>query len=132
MTGLTENHADRLLDKVIRFEDGSRYERLEAMTDFRKDDSEARILYTCRRVPEHPSMINDNSGDLFVMKVKVQYVRVREEEDDITLADVDARESLRVQQGGKMNHSMGQVCNLWRRWRHCRSSGISNARVCHI
>ena len=75
MTSLefTEDDADAILEKVVTFEDGSQYERLKPMTNFRKDDGVARILYRCRRV-SHESRQNEQVDETFVMKVKVQYV----------------------------------------------------------
>lgn len=70
--GLTEADADKLLDKVVEFDDGQRFERLKPMTNFRKDDGVARILYRCRRVPD--SAAESEEGEMFVMKVKVQSV----------------------------------------------------------
>ena len=46
---------DDFLENVVEFPDGSRFERLEAITDFRKDPGEARILYLCRRVDPNAS-----------------------------------------------------------------------------
>lgn len=66
--GLTEGNADALLEKIVTFEDGSRYERLKPMTNFRKDDGEARIVYQCRRVLDESQQVYE----AFVMKVKVQ------------------------------------------------------------
>lgn len=68
--GLTEDDADALLEKVVTFKDGSRYERLKPMTNFRKDEGEARIVYRCRRVSYDSQQVEET----FVMKVKVQYV----------------------------------------------------------
>nr|POE63436.1 hypothetical protein CFP56_04339 [Quercus suber] len=71
--GLTESRAHEILKPVIQFEDGWGYERVQAMTNFRKDDGEARILYTCKRVSQSPSQSDQSSVDeSFVMKVKVQ------------------------------------------------------------
>ncbi|RMY42220.1 hypothetical protein D0864_16139 [Hortaea werneckii] len=55
---------DSFLAKTIDF-NGTQYERLEPITDFRKDPCEARILYTCRMV----SQPNDQE---YILKVKVQ------------------------------------------------------------
>lgn len=42
--GLTLRQADHLLDKTISFpEIGSTFERIRPITDFRKDDAEARV-----------------------------------------------------------------------------------------
>jgi len=70
-SGLSEKDADAILDKVVTFPDGSRYERLEPMTNFRKDEGIARILYCCRREP-HLLAPNDKADDIFVMKIKFQ------------------------------------------------------------
>jgi hypothetical protein len=61
------------LDKIIRFPDGSQFQRLHAISDFRKDPGEARILYECRRID--PSSTNgDGQGDqTYILKVKAQW-----------------------------------------------------------
>lgn len=69
-TGLTEADADTFLLKVVVFENGERFERIKAITNFRKDVGVARILFLCRRVGEG----DEEGGERFVMKVKVQYV----------------------------------------------------------
>ncbi|KAH7323477.1 hypothetical protein BKA65DRAFT_598089 [Rhexocercosporidium sp. MPI-PUGE-AT-0058] len=71
LSGLTEADADALLEKVVSFEDGSRYERLQPVTNFRKDDGVARILYLCRRKSEGSSQ-NEQGNEEYIMKVKVQ------------------------------------------------------------
>ncbi|KAK5739422.1 hypothetical protein LTR17_005327 [Elasticomyces elasticus] len=68
-TGLVDPEA--FLDRVVNI-DGKSYERLEPMTDYRRDPGEARILYLCRPNPKDGA----KSDDLCVMKVKVQYVTV--------------------------------------------------------
>ncbi|KAI7533232.1 hypothetical protein KC331_g13169 [Hortaea werneckii] len=55
---------DSFLAKTIDF-NGTRYERLEPITDFRRDPCEARILYTCR-------MISPQNVEELILKVKVQ------------------------------------------------------------
>ncbi|SMR53541.1 unnamed protein product [Zymoseptoria tritici ST99CH_1E4] len=76
--GLTVDDADRLLDKIINIpERNSAFERLRPITDFRKDDSEARILYICRRVQPKNEGANDDKtspgkDELFVLKCKIQ------------------------------------------------------------
>ena len=75
-SGLSEKDADAILDKVVTFPDGSRYERLEPMTNFRKDEGIARILYCCRREP-HLLAPNDKADEIFVMKIKLQYAKPR-------------------------------------------------------
>jgi hypothetical protein len=59
------------LDDVVEFPDGSRFERLAAITDFRKDPGEARILYDCRRLDADD--VDSDSKDQYVMKVKAQW-----------------------------------------------------------
>ncbi|XMA14634.1 hypothetical protein WAI453_007425 [Rhynchosporium graminicola] len=71
--GLTVADADGILDKVQVFDDGSRYERLRPITDFRKDIGVARILYLCRRDPNGVNSTEDEEAEeTLVMKVKVQ------------------------------------------------------------
>ncbi|KAI7277799.1 hypothetical protein KC345_g6400 [Hortaea werneckii] len=55
---------DSFLAKSIDF-NGTQYERLEPITDFRRDPCEARILYTCR-------MGNQPIDQEYILKVKVQ------------------------------------------------------------
>ncbi|KAK0320644.1 telomerase inhibitor [Friedmanniomyces endolithicus] len=63
------------LDRVVDL-DHSRYERLTAMTDYRRDPGEARILYLCRRlVAGGSSMTETGSEETFVMKIKIQYAK---------------------------------------------------------
>ncbi|KAI5365217.1 hypothetical protein Slin15195_G047540 [Septoria linicola] len=78
--GLTLAQADELLDKVVEFpEIDAKFERVRPITDFRKDDYEARVLYICRRLPSSSSS-DDESQDnakasqeeLFILKCKVQ------------------------------------------------------------
>ncbi|KAK5174465.1 uncharacterized protein LTR77_001545 [Saxophila tyrrhenica] len=59
------------LESIVEFPDGSRFERLHAITDFRKDPGEARILYLCRR--HDPNDAGDGQDEQFVMKVKAQW-----------------------------------------------------------
>ena len=64
---------EAFLDRVVDF-DSNRYERMIAMTDYRRDPGEARILYHCRRlVAGGASMVLTDSEETFVMKVKIQY-----------------------------------------------------------
>ncbi|KAH6707921.1 hypothetical protein BKA61DRAFT_615956 [Leptodontidium sp. MPI-SDFR-AT-0119] len=70
-SGLTEADADAILEKVVTFEDGSRYERLKPVTNFRKDDGVARILYLCRRASDELSQ-GESVDETFIMKVKFQ------------------------------------------------------------
>lgn len=60
------------LNDVIEFPDGSRFERLHAITDFRKDPGEARILYECRRV-DASDAADDHQDQTYIMKVKAQW-----------------------------------------------------------
>ena len=75
--GLTVEDADRLLEPIVEFENGLLFERIRPITDFRKDDTEARILYICRRLDPDAQNRNetdpiDGKEDLFVLKCKVQ------------------------------------------------------------
>ena len=80
--GLTLEDADRLLDPIIEFpEINTAFERLRPITDFRKDDTEARVLYICRRRRLKQDVVDDarRNGDedeLYVLKCKVQCVLV--------------------------------------------------------
>ncbi|KAK0261673.1 hypothetical protein LTR01_001067 [Friedmanniomyces endolithicus] len=66
---------EAFLDRVVDL-DHSRYERLTAMTDYRRDPGEARILYLCRRlVAGGSSMTETGSEETFVMKIKIQYAK---------------------------------------------------------
>ncbi|KAI7301035.1 hypothetical protein KC315_g16876 [Hortaea werneckii] len=56
--------SDSFLSKIIDI-NGTQYERLHPITDFRRDPCEARILYTCRET-------NDPKNDEYILKVKVQ------------------------------------------------------------
>lgn len=74
--GLTVEDADRLLEPIVSFPtSNTAFERLQPITDFRKDDTEARILYICRKV-QPPNSDGDAKGekedDLYVLKCKVQ------------------------------------------------------------
>lgn len=73
--GLTIADAERLLDSVVEFpEIESAFERIRPITDFRKDDNEARILYLCRRVQVDATKetIEDKSRNLYILKCKIQ------------------------------------------------------------
>lgn len=69
---------DEFLDTVIHFDDGTSYERLQPITDYRRDPGEARILYICRKVSRGRDGAGvapqTSEGEEFVMKVKVQSV----------------------------------------------------------
>jgi hypothetical protein len=76
--GLTLDDADRLLEPIVDFPgEGFLFERLRPITNFRKDDTEARVLYICRRIKSDDVEANDISqedgkDDLYVLKCKVQ------------------------------------------------------------
>lgn len=73
--GLTLEDADHLLDLIVDFPDiNAAFERVKPITDFRKDDAEARVLYICRRIqPDGQSGgQQDGKDELFVLKCKVQ------------------------------------------------------------
>ena len=75
--GLTVEDADRLLETIVEFDNGLLFERIRPITDFRKDDTEARILYICRRLDPGAQTVDelsqtDGKDDLFVLKCKVQ------------------------------------------------------------
>lgn len=78
--GFTLDDADLLLDPIIEFpEINAAFERVRPITDFRKDDAEARVLYICRRITPDGQATNGDSGQpdrekLYVLKCKVQYV----------------------------------------------------------
>ena len=76
--GLTIEDADRLLEPVVDLPDvDAVFERVRPITDFRKDDNEARILYICRRIDAKGGLSNgevpqDKKDDLYILKCKVQ------------------------------------------------------------
>jgi hypothetical protein len=71
--GPTITDPDVFLDRVVDCADVS-FERLEPMTDYRRDPGEARILYKCRLVGKDRDVMNGTGRDeTYVMKVKVQY-----------------------------------------------------------
>ena len=76
--GLTIEDADRLLESIINFPDiNAVFERVRPLTDFRKDDDEARILYICRRTKTDGLELKgesreDSKDELYVLKCKVQ------------------------------------------------------------
>ena len=58
---VTLEDADCILDAVVEFPDlNAAFERIRPITNFRKDDDEARILYLCRRVEQGSREINGN------------------------------------------------------------------------
>lgn len=71
---LTSEDADRIIPRILEFPDiQAKFERLKPITDFRKDEGEARILYLCRRLPEQDSVHEDaEKTELVVLKCKVQ------------------------------------------------------------
>jgi hypothetical protein len=76
--GLTLEDADRLLEPIVDFpEVGALFERIRPLTDFRKDDDCARVLYVCRRIKADGLEVKgenqeDGTDDLYVLKCKVQ------------------------------------------------------------
>jgi hypothetical protein len=66
------------LDLIIKSSDGTTFERLESITDFRQCHGvvplERRILYRCRRLSSTPSSSASqcNDKDDYILKVKVQ------------------------------------------------------------
>lgn len=70
------------LEKAVLFPDGTSYELLKPLTNFRSchdgTPAEARIVFTCRRTDQNSVQQRHQNGDLgedqFVMKVKVQYL----------------------------------------------------------
>lgn len=73
--GLTAEDADRLLDPIVDFpEINSAFERIRPITDFRKDDNEARILYLCRRIQSDGKNGHSDGKkeDLYILKCKIQ------------------------------------------------------------
>ena len=76
--GLTLEDSDRLLEPIVDFpEIDALFERISPLTDFRKDDAEARVLYICRRIKADGLEMKgenqeDGKDDLYVLKCKVQ------------------------------------------------------------
>ena len=72
----TPNIQDVFIDKIIDFDNGDRYERSQPLTDLRKDPGEARIIYTCRKLPTSTTDDDDDSivdeGE-FVVKIKAKW-----------------------------------------------------------
>lgn len=68
--GAPSGNPEDFLAEIVDFPDGSRFERLPAITDFRKDPGEARILYECRRLGADGS---EDDGKGYIMKVKAQW-----------------------------------------------------------
>lgn len=64
-----------LVDKMIDFPDGNKYERLQPLTDLRKDPGEGRILYICNRQPPDAELgsISHSAMEKHVLKVKAQW-----------------------------------------------------------
>ena len=86
MADVLQPQPDNFLDQVVSFEDGTSYERLRPLSDYRRDPGEARILYICKR----STIVSCNGTDAltqqpthgdgdqeFVMKIKIQYVSTR-------------------------------------------------------
>ena len=91
--GATSGDPEAFIDKTIEFPDGSKFERLAPITDFRKDPGEARMLYTCRQVAP------DHNNKEFVLKVKAQWPGpqqlIHEGPSPYTAAELKALESYR-------------------------------------
>lgn len=78
---------EMFLDRIVSFPNGSTYERLRPITDYRRDPGEARILFTCRQQSDHgsgSSMTNADDDRELIMKVKIQ-VPPRPASDDPTI-----------------------------------------------
>jgi len=68
---------ETFLDSIVSFPDGSTYERLRPITDYRRDPGEARILFICKRKCIHDSrsgIATSEDDRELIMKIKVQYV----------------------------------------------------------
>ena len=71
INGSRSGNPESFLEETVEFPDGSRFQRLHAITDFRKDPGEARILYICKRIfPNDTDNVNEEE---YVMKVKAQW-----------------------------------------------------------
>lgn len=79
---LTVDYADSLIDKVVQFpEINASFERIKSITDFRRDETEARILYICRPVQPGAedsgyNSSEDDSRESFILKCKIQCVEM--------------------------------------------------------
>ena len=62
---------DAFLDRIIDI-DGDCFERLQPITDYRRDPGEARILYLCQDVASGGHSSARGHEAQYVMKVKVQ------------------------------------------------------------
>jgi hypothetical protein len=64
------------LDQTIKFSDGTSFERLDPITDFRQCHGvvppERRILYRCRRLSPSSDTPSNGGQEHFIMKIKVQ------------------------------------------------------------
>ena len=64
------------LDRTIKFSNGTSFERLESITDYRQCHGvvppERRILYRCRRLSPSAETSPHEDHDQFIMKIKVQ------------------------------------------------------------
>jgi len=104
---------DSFLAKTIDF-NGTQYERLEPITDFRRDPCEARILYTCR-------MIGQQNDKQYILKVKVQ-VPPRPASDDpseplsgpseTTSAELEALQTFQENDTEGVPHLVAHKCEL--------------------
>lgn len=73
---LTISDADSITDSIVQYSGiEGEFERVRPITDFRKDDTEARILYVYKRKYGEKREAHQSTGDHFyVLKCKVQYV----------------------------------------------------------
>lgn len=71
--GAPSGQPEDFIDNIVEFEDGSAFERLQPLTDLRKDPGEGRIVYTCKRVKGSISAAESSPDEELVMKVKAQW-----------------------------------------------------------
>lgn len=70
--GEPSGNPEDFLERIVEFPGGTQFERLEAITDFRKDPGEARILYLCWQKKPGPDL-SERENETFVMKIKAQW-----------------------------------------------------------
>jgi len=78
MSGTLPSVTETLLENPLVI-DGSHFELIRPITDFRRDPNEARILYICRKVSNAATCDathreEGSQDDEYVVKIKVQYV----------------------------------------------------------
>lgn len=72
--GAPTGKAEDFIEDPITFPDGSQFQRLKPITDFRKDPGEARMLYTVKRLSGSLSAAERGvEGQELVLKVKAQW-----------------------------------------------------------